>query len=284
LLFAQVLQLRKVVQFDILINAIDHSQAKKINSVLPSVPINIWSVFSSCDSLSGKRSEEHGMVAPRAVQINLSDAERSELSSRLRRRKVSRADAMRAEIVLLAAEGATNLAIAERLGITRVTVTTWRKRFARQRLGGLLDEPRPGAPRTISDEKIAEVVTATLEMLPTGRTHWSSRGMAKASGLAPSTVQRIWKAFSLQPHRVETFKLSTDPLFVEKVRDIVGLYLSPPERALVLCVDEKRRSRRLTAPNRCCRCGPGRPNGEPTTTNGTARHHCSPRSTSRPAT
>jgi transposase len=146
---------------------------------------------------------------------------------------------MRAEIVLLAAEGATNLAIAERLGITRVTVTTWRKRFAAQRLGGLVDEPRPGAPRTISDEKVAEVVTATLEMLPTGRTHWSSRGMAKASGLAPSTVQRIWKAFSLQPHRVETFKLSTDPLFVEKVRDIVGLYLSPPERALVLCVDEK---------------------------------------------
>jgi transposase len=179
------------------------------------------------------------MAAPRAVQISLSDAERSELSSRLRRRKVSRADAMRAEIVLLAAEGATNLAIAERLGITRVTVTTWRKRFAAQRLGGLVDEPRPGAPRTISDEKVAEVVTATLEMLPTGRTHWSSRGMAKASGLAPSTVQRIWKAFSLQPHRVETFKLSTDPLFVEKVRDIVGLYLSPPERALVLCVDEK---------------------------------------------
>jgi transposase len=118
-------------------------------------------------------------------------------------------------------------------------VATWRKRFAEKRLDGLLDEPRPGAPRTVTDAKVAVVVTATLETLPAGRTHWSSRGMAKAAGLAPSTVQRIWKAFALQPHRVETFKLSTDPLFVEKVRDIVGLYLSPPERALVLCVDEK---------------------------------------------
>ncbi len=179
------------------------------------------------------------MPSPKAVSVELSEAERAELTARLRRRKVARADAMRAEIVLLAAEGMNNLAIAERLSITRVTVATWRKRFAAQRLDGLLDEARPGAPRTVSDEKVAEVVTATLETLPTGRTHWSSRGMAKASGLAPSTVQRIWKAFSLQPHRVETFKLSTDPLFVEKVRDIVGLYLSPPERALVLCVDEK---------------------------------------------
>jgi transposase len=174
-----------------------------------------------------------------AVRIELSETERAEFTSRLRRRKVARADALRAEIVLLAAEGASNMAIAEHLGITRVTVATWRNRFAARRLDGLLDEPRPGAPRTVTDEKVAEVVTSTLETLPTGRTHWSSRGMAKAAGLAPSTVQRIWKAFALQPHRVETFKLSTDPLFVEKVRDIVGLYLSPPERALVLCVDEK---------------------------------------------
>lgn len=179
------------------------------------------------------------MPTPKAMRVELSEAERSELTARLRRRKVARGDAVRAEIVLLAADGMSNLAIAERLGITRVTVMTWRKRFAERRLDGLLDEPRPGAPRTVSDEKVAEVVTATLETLPTGRTHWSSRGMAKASGLAPSTVQRIWKAFSLQPHRVETFKLSTDPQFVEKVRDIVGLYLSPPDRALVLCVDEK---------------------------------------------
>ena len=179
------------------------------------------------------------MAGRAAIAIELSEVERAELASRLRRRKVGRGDAIRAEIVLLAADGLSNVAIAARLGTTRVTVATWRRRFATQRLEGLLDEPRPGAPRTVSDAKVAEVVTATLESLPVGRTHWSSRGMAKASGLAPSTVQRIWKAFSLQPHRAETFKLSTDPLFVEKVRDIIGLYLSPPERALVLCVDEK---------------------------------------------
>ena len=174
-----------------------------------------------------------------AVRIELNDAERSELQTRTRRRKIARADAMRAEIVLLAADGMTNLAIAERLGITRVTVATWRGRFAAGRLDGLIDEPRPGAPRKIGDEKIAEVVTTTLETMPVAATHWSTRSMAKATGVSVSTVHRIWRAFSLQPHRSETFKLSTDPLFVEKVRDIVGLYLDPPDRALVLCVDEK---------------------------------------------
>ena len=161
----------------------------------------------------------------------------------------------RAEIVLLAAQGLTNLAIAERLGITRVTVAAWRTRFSDKRLDGLRDEPRPGAPRTITDQKVADVVTATLETLPAGRTHWSSRGMARASGLAPSTVQRIWKAFSLQPHRSETFKLSTDPLFVDKVRDIVGLYLNPPDRAVVLCVDEKSQVQAIDPRSRSCRCG-----------------------------
>lgn len=179
------------------------------------------------------------MAWGRAVRIELNDAERTDLEARMRRRKVARADAMRAEIVLLAASGMTNLAIAERLGITRVTVTTWRTRFAAKRLDGLLDEPRPGAPRKIGDEKIADVVTTTLEKMPATATHWSTRSMAKASGLSVSTVHRIWRAFSLQPHRAETFKLSTDPLFVEKVRDIVGLYLDPPDRALVLCIDEK---------------------------------------------
>ena len=174
-----------------------------------------------------------------AVRIELSDAERSELPARARRRKIARADAMRAEIVLLAADGMTNLAIAERLGITRVTVALWRKRFAAQRLDGLVEAPRPGAPRKIGDDKIAEVVTATLETMPAAATHWSTRAMAKATGVSVSTVHRIWRAFLLRPHRSEAFKLSTDPLFVEKVRDIVGLYLDPPERALVLCVDEK---------------------------------------------
>ena len=173
------------------------------------------------------------------MRIELNDTERSELQARARRHKIARADAMRAEIVLLAADGMTNLAIAERLGITRVTAAMWRRRFAAKRLDGLVDEPRPGAPRKIGDEKIAEVVTTTLETMPVAATHWSTRSMAKATGVSISTVHRIWRAFSLQPHRSETFKLSTDPLFIAKVRDIVGLYLDPPEHALVLCVDEK---------------------------------------------
>src|SRR5437870_1977619 len=174
-----------------------------------------------------------------AVRIELDEAERRELEARTRRRKISRADAMRAEIVLLAADGTTNLAIAAQLGVSRLTVATWRQRFAAKRLDGLADEPRPGAPRRIGDEKIAEVVTTTWETMPAAATHWSTRSMAKASGLSISTVHRIWRAFSLQPHRSETFKLSADPLFVDKVRDIVGLYLNPPDHALVLCVDEK---------------------------------------------
>jgi transposase len=182
---------------------------------------------------------EAAMTGPAAVEIVLSGMERDELEARVRRRKIARADAMRAEIVLLAADGLNNCAIADEIGVSRMTVLTWRKRFAAQRFGGLDDEPRCGAPRKIGDDKIADVVTKTLETMPSHATHWSTRSMAKASGLSVSTVHRIWNAFSLQPHRSETFKLSTDPQFVEKVRDIVGLYLDPPERALVLCVDEK---------------------------------------------
>jgi transposase len=174
-----------------------------------------------------------------AVKIILTDIERSELEMRVRRRKIARADAVRAEIVLLAADGMNNSAIADELGISRLTAGLWRKRFAKSRFGGLDDEPRCGAPRKIGDEKIAEVVTKTLETMPADATHWSTRSMARTSGVSISTVHRIWSAFSLAPHRSETFKLSTDPQFVEKVRDIVGLYLDPPERALVLCVDEK---------------------------------------------
>jgi len=182
---------------------------------------------------------EIAMTGPAAVEIVLSLRERGELEARVRRRKIARADAMRAEIVLLAADGLNNCAIADEIGASRMTVLTWRHRFAAQRLDGLDDEPRCGAPRKIGDDKIADVVTKTLETMPSHATHWSTRSMAKASGLSVSTVHRIWNAFSLQPHRSETFKLSTDPQFVEKVRDIVGLYLDPPERALVLCVDEK---------------------------------------------
>src|SRR5271170_3920975 len=179
------------------------------------------------------------MTGPAAVKIVLSERERGELEARVRRRKISQADAMRAAIVLLAADGLNNCAIADEIGTSRMTVLTWRKRFAAHRLDGLDDEPRCGAPRKIGDDKIADVVTKTLETMPSHATHWSTRSMAKASGLSVSTVHRIWNAFSLQPHRSETFKLSSDPLFVEKVRDIVGLYLDPPDRAMVLCVDEK---------------------------------------------
>lgn len=179
------------------------------------------------------------MTGPAAVKIVLSERERGELETRVRRRKIARADAMRAEIVLLAADGLNNCAIADEIGVSRMTVLTWRKRFAAQRLDGLDDEPRCGAPRKIGDGKITDVVAKTLETMPSHATHWSTRSMAKGSGLSVSTVHRIWNAFSLQPHRSETFKLSTDPRFVEKVRDIIGLYLDPPERALVLCVDEK---------------------------------------------
>ena len=177
--------------------------------------------------------------ATKASVVTLSGEERADLDRLVRRRKVARGDAQRAEIVLLAADGLNNCAIAAKVGVTRQTVRTWRERFAKHRLDGLCDEPRCGAPRKIGDDQIEAIVVKTLEEKPTGATHWSTRDMAKASGVSASSVQRIWRAFSLQPHRTETFKLSTDPQFVEKVRDIVGLYLDPPDKALVICVDEK---------------------------------------------
>jgi transposase len=179
------------------------------------------------------------MAKGKASTIELSSAERQELESLARRRSTGQALALRARIVLAAAEGSHNGLIAGRLGIFRGTVGKWRERFAQHRLDGLYDEPRPGAPRQIGDDEIADTIRRTLETRPPGRTHWSLRSMAEAVGHAPSTVHRIWKAFGLQPHRSETFKLSSDPMFVEKVRDIVGLYLDPPDRAVVLCVDEK---------------------------------------------
>ena len=174
-----------------------------------------------------------------AVEISLTAMERDLLERLVRRRKVSRGEAQRAEIVLRAADGLNNGAIAEAVGVTRQTVRLWRDRFAERRLDGLEDEPRPGAPRKIGDDRIEAIVVKTLETKPEDATHWSTRGMAKASGVSTSSVHRIWRAFSLQPHRAETFKLSTDPQFVEKVRDIVGLYLSPPQNAIVICADEK---------------------------------------------
>jgi transposase len=171
--------------------------------------------------------------------IELSSEEERTLKGWTRRLKSAQALALRSRIVLLCAEGRANSEVAELLRVTKQTVGKWRGRFLLRRLDGLLDEPRPGAPRRIADEKIEAVVTRTLESMPRNATHWSTRSMAEASGLSHMTVKRIWSAFGLEPHRVETFKLSTDPLFVDKVRDIVGLYLAPPDRALVLCVDEK---------------------------------------------
>jgi len=175
----------------------------------------------------------------RAVAIVLSDEEGSELHRLAARRRTAQGLARRARIVLLAAAGLENQDICAELDVDANTVSKWRRRYAEQRIAGLYDEPHPGRPREIGDAEIAETIRLTLETTPRGATHWSLRSMAAAVGHAPSTIHRIWQAFGLQPHRVESFKLSTDPLFVEKVRDIVGLYLAPPERALVLCVDEK---------------------------------------------
>jgi transposase len=165
--------------------------------------------------------------------------ERETLERWARRAKTAQAVAQRARLILGCAAGRTNTVVAHELRLTKQTVGKWRHRFLARRLEGLLDESRPGAPRTITDAQVERVLTRTLETTPADATHWSTRSMAKASGLSRSAVHRIWRAFALQPHRTETFKLSADPLFIEKVRDIVGLYLRPPDRALVLCVDEK---------------------------------------------
>src|SRR6202142_564635 len=171
--------------------------------------------------------------------IVLKEEDRSKLQEWARRPKTAQRLAIRARIVLGCADGKENRQVARELRITDQTVCKWRERFRTAGLEGLADEPRPGTPRKIADAQVEALITRTLESTPPQRTHWSTRTMAQATRMSQSAISRIWRAFSLQPHRVETFKLSTDPFFVEKVRDIVGLYLNPPERALVLCVDEK---------------------------------------------
>jgi transposase len=171
--------------------------------------------------------------------LTLSDDEREQLVRWSRRAKSAQFLALRSKIVLACAQGLDNKQVAAELGIVPATVSKWRRRFVAKRLDGLLDEPRPGAPRTIADEQIEAVIVATLERTPKDATHWSRASMAAETGLSRSTIGRIWKEFRLKPHLVDTFKLSSDPQFIEKVRDVVGLYLDPPERALVLCVDEK---------------------------------------------
>jgi transposase len=171
--------------------------------------------------------------------LELAEGERDQLLRWSRRATSAQSLALRSRIVLACADGLDNKQVAAKLGIVPATVGKWRRRFVERRMDGLLDEPRPGGPRSISDEQIEAVIVATLERTPKDATHWSRASMAAETGLSRSTIGRIWREFRLTPHLVETFKLSSDPLFIEKVRDVVGLYLDPPERALVLCVDEK---------------------------------------------
>jgi transposase len=179
-------------------------------------------------------------MARHLATLILSDDERLELKALASRRKTAQALAMRARIVLACAEGSLNKEVAAKLGVVEATVGKWRRRFVQDRVDGLRDDDaRSGTPRMIDDARIEAMIVTTLESLPRNATHWSSRGMAKQSGLSVSSVQRIWRAFGLHPHRTETFRLSTDPDFVTKVRDVVGLYVSPPQHAVVLCVDEK---------------------------------------------
>jgi len=179
------------------------------------------------------------MHGPALAPLVLTAAERETLARWTRRATTAQALALRARLVLACADGMSNSEVALEYRVHRVTVGTWCARFVAHRLDGLLDEPRPGAPRTIADETIEEVLRLTLESTPRDATHWSTRRMGERVGLSQTTVMRIWHAFGLQPHRTETFKLSTDPLFIEKVRDVVGLYLNPPAHALVLSVDAK---------------------------------------------
>jgi transposase len=177
-------------------------------------------------------------MAQRA-EVVLNDEEREVLERWARRPKSSQALAFRCRVVLAAAEGRSSTEIAAELGCNPSTVGRWRGRFARRGLDGLHDEPRPGKPRSISDEDVERVVVKTLEEQPANATHWSTRSMAAATGMSQTAISRIWRAFGLKPHQTEAFKLSPDPQFIDKVRDIVGLYLNPPEAAVLLCVDEK---------------------------------------------
>jgi len=179
------------------------------------------------------------MPVPTAALVVLTDVERETLERWARRHSSAQALALRCRIVLACAEGGTNTEVAQRLGVTRATVAKWRTRFVERRLDGLHDEPRPGGPRSITDDDVERLIVKTLEESPRAATHWSTRSMAQATGMSQSAVSRIWRAFGLKPHLVDEFKLSPDPQFIDKVRNVVGLYLNPPDAAVVLCVDEK---------------------------------------------
>jgi transposase len=187
---------------------------------------------------------------PLLAPLVLAAQEQATLQRWAERPSSAQALALRCRIVLACAEGTSNSQVARQLGVARSTVIKWRARFVAHRLDGLVDEPRPGAPRTISDEQVERVLVMTLETTPTDATHWSTRSLARKLGMSQSAISRIWRAFGLKPHLVDTFKLSTDPQFIDKIRDIAGLYLNPPQAALVLCVDEKTQVQALdrTAP------------------------------------
>jgi transposase len=193
----------------------------------------------------------------KSLEITAEESEK--LGMLARRPKSAQAMAMRARSVLGCAEGLSNQAVAKRLHITGATVCKWRKRFRENRLEGLLDEPRPGAPRSVTDAQVEDVVTRTLASMPDNGTHWSTRLMAQKTGLTQTAIVRIWRAFGLQPHRIENFKFSKDPQFVEKVRDIAGLYMNPPDRAIVLCVDEKSQIQALNRTQPILPLAPGLP-------------------------
>jgi transposase len=191
--------------------------------------------------------------------LEIADEDRDKLTTVARRPKSAQAMAMRARIVLSCGQGMSNSEVGRKLHITSATVSKWRERFRKDGMDGLLDEPRVGAPRKITDRQIEEVVTKTLESMPTNSTHWSTRLMAAEMGLSQNAIVRIWRAFGLQPHRVENFKFSKDPQFVEKVRDIVGLYLNPPDRAVVVCLDEKSQVQALNRTEPILPLAPGVP-------------------------
>src|SRR5471032_514840 len=207
-------------------------------------------------------------------ELVLSDSERDELQALTMRRKTAQALALRARIVLACADGMDNKTVAAKQRVTQQTVSKWRARFVIHRMDGLLDAPRPGTPRTIDDARVDALIAKTLESVPVGATHWSTRTMSREMKLSQTAVTRIWRAFGLQPHRQETFKLSSDPMFVDKVRDIVGLYLDPPLKAMVLCVDEKNQIQALDRTQPMLPLAPGIPERPPTITCATARPPC----------
>jgi len=203
--------------------------------------------------------EEMARRGRKLVALELSAEERETLERFVRRRKTAQQLATRSRVILLGADGHANREVAKRVGVHETTVCKWRRRFIDKRIEGLLDDPRPGTPRKLSDRTVERIITTTLETTPPDATHWSTRDLAKRVGVSQSTVSRVWRAFNLQPHRVKSFRLSNDPLFIEKVRDVVGLYMNPPDHAVVLCVDEKSQIQALERTQPLLPMRPGQP-------------------------